>query len=143
MPRIECTVLYQIGAGYCQLNLKNECIGIFRQMLVDRRFEEFYVIQSASAIELIRVLIEKEMHLDKIETYIKKIIRPKIQGDGGEVEFESLSDDGTLTLIFRGECSKCLILNRCVDWIAEEVLKNTSKLVKIKAVRKKPYFWDN
>ena len=72
MPRIECTVLYQIGAGYCQLNLKNECIGIFRQMLVDRRFEEFYVIQSASAIELIRVLIEKEMHLDKIETYIKK-----------------------------------------------------------------------
>lgn len=72
VPRIECTVLYQIGAGYCQLNLKNECIGIFRQMLVDRRFEEFYVIQSASAIELIRVLIEKEMHLDKIETYIKK-----------------------------------------------------------------------
>ena len=57
VPRIECTVLYQIGAGYCQLNLKNECIGIFRQMLVDRRFEEFYVIQSASAIELIRVLI--------------------------------------------------------------------------------------
>ena len=67
----------------------------------------------------------------------------KIQGDGGEVEFESLSEDGTLTLIFRGECSKCLILNRCVDWIAEEVLKNTSKLVKIKAIRKKPYFWDN
>lgn len=72
VPRIECTVLYQIGAGYCQLNLKNECIGIFRQILVDRRFEEFYLIQSASAIELIRVLIEKEMHLDKIETYIKK-----------------------------------------------------------------------
>ena len=90
----------------------------------------------------IRTIINGIMGMD-IETYIKKIIRPKIQGDGGEVEFESLSDDGTLTLIFRGECSKCLILNRCVDWIAEEVLKNTSKLVKIKAVRKKPYFWDN
>ena len=94
------------------------------------------------SLQNIRTIINGIMGMD-IETYIKKIIRPKIQGDGGEVEFESLSEDGTLTLIFRGECSKCLILNRCVDWITEEVLKNTSKLVKIKAVRKKPYFWDN
>lgn len=94
------------------------------------------------SLQNIRTIINGIMGMD-IETYIKKIIRPKIQGDGGEVEFESLSDDGTLTLIFRGECSKCLILNRCVDWIAEEVLKNTGKLVKIKAVRKKPYFWDD
>lgn len=94
------------------------------------------------SLQNIRTIINGIMGMD-IETYIKKIIRPKIQGDGGEVEFESLSDDGTLTLIFRGECSKCLILNRCVDWITEEVLKNTNKLVKIKAVRKKPYFWDN
>lgn len=94
------------------------------------------------SLQNIRTIINGIMGMD-IETYIKKIIRPKIQGDSGEVEFESLSEDGTLTLIFRGECSKCLILNRCVDWIAEEVLKNTSKLVKIKAVRKKPYFWDN
>lgn len=94
------------------------------------------------SLQNIQTIINGIMGMD-IETYIKKIIRPKIQGDGGEVEFESLSDDGTLTLIFRGECSKCLILNRCVDWIAEEVLKNTGKLVKIKAVRKKPYFWDN
>lgn len=94
------------------------------------------------SLQNIRTIINGIMGMD-IETYIKKIIRPKIQGDGGEVEFESLSDDGTLTLIFRGECSKCLILNRCVDWIADEVLKNTSKIVKIKAVRKKPYFWDN
>lgn len=94
------------------------------------------------SLQNIRTIINGIMGMD-IETYIKKIIRPKIQGDGGEVEFESLSEDRTLTLIFRGECSKCLILNRCVDWIAEEVLKNTGKLVKIKAVRKKPYFWDN
>ena len=94
------------------------------------------------SLQNIRTIINGIMGMD-IETYIKKIIRPQIQGDGGEVEFESLSEDGTLTLIFRGECSKCLILNRCVDWIAEEVLKNTSKLVKIKAIRKKPYFWDN
>ena len=69
------------------------------------------------SLQNIRTIINGIMGMD-IETYIKKIIRPKIQGDGGEVEFESLSEDGTLTLIFRGECSKCLILNRCVDWIA-------------------------
>ena len=69
------------------------------------------------SLQNIRTIINGIMGMD-IETYIKKIIRPKIQGDGGEVEFESLSEDGTLTLIFRGECSKCLILNRCVDWRA-------------------------
>lgn len=112
------------------------------------KFKMYYSIRGIDSstcersLQNIRTIINGIMGMD-IETYIKKIIRPKIQGDGGEVEFESLSDDGTLTLIFRGECSKCLILNRCVDWIAEEVLKNTSKLVKIKAVRKKPYFWDN
>jgi Fe-S cluster biogenesis protein NfuA len=77
-----------------------------------------------------------------IETYIKKIIRPKIQGDGGEVEFESLSEDGTLTLIFRGECSKCLILHRCTSWIEEQIKKDLKKNVKVNAIRKKPYFQD-
>ena len=52
------------------------------------------------SLQNIRTIINGIMGMD-IETYIKKIIRPKIQGDGGEVEFESLSEDGTLTLIFR------------------------------------------
>ena len=51
------------------------------------------------SLQNIRTIINGIMGMD-IETYIKKIIRPKIQGDGGEVEFESLSEDGTLTLIF-------------------------------------------
>ncbi len=56
------------------------------------------------SLQNIRTIINGIMGMD-IETYIKKIIRPKIQGDGGEVEFDSLSEDGTLSLIFRGECS--------------------------------------
>ena len=70
------------------------------------------------SLQNIRTIINGIMGMD-IETYIKKIIRPKIQGDGGEVEFESLSEDGTLTLIFRGECSKCLILNLSLIHISE------------------------
>ncbi len=76
-----------------------------------------------------------------MEEYIETVIRPKIQGDGGEVRFAELHED-VLTLVFQGECSKCLILNRCTDWIAEQIQKDLGKQVTIKAVRKKPFFWD-
>lgn len=76
-----------------------------------------------------------------MEKYIASVIRPKIQGDGGEVSFSALRDD-VLTLVFQGECSKCLILDRCTDWIAQEIEKDLGKCVTVRAVRKKPYFWD-
>lgn len=76
-----------------------------------------------------------------MKEYIENTINPKIQGDGGWVEFSSF-DGETLELIFRGECSKCLILERCVAWIENEIKKDKGETVKIKAVRKKPYFWD-
>ena len=62
-----------------------------------------------------------------MKEYIENVLAPKLQGDGGWVEFVSY-ENKKLTLIFRGECSKCLILNRCVESTA---------------VRKKPFFWDN
>ena len=76
-----------------------------------------------------------------MEKYINEIIAPKLQGDGGWVEFVSF-DNGELTLIFRGECSKCLILYRCTEWIEQEIKIDLKKSVKIIAVRKKPYFQD-
>lgn len=77
----------------------------------------------------------------KLEEYIESVIRPKIQGDGGEVHFQGYSD-GKLTLVFQGECSKCLILDRCLRWIESEVQKDLGMAVTVCAVRKKPYFWD-
>ncbi len=76
-----------------------------------------------------------------MKDYISDVIRPKIQGDGGEVRL--LKQDGNeITLVFQGECSKCLILDRCVDWIKSEIKKDLNMDVKIITVRKKPYFWD-
>ncbi len=76
-----------------------------------------------------------------MKDYIADVIRPKIQGDGGEVRL--LKQDGNeITLVFQGECSKCLILDRCVDWIKSEIKKDLNMDVKIIPVRKKPYFWD-
>lgn len=79
--------------------------------------------------------------MSKIQNYVENVLQPKLQGDGGWVEFVSL-EDNTLNLIFRGECSKCLILNRCTAWIEEQIKKDLKMNVRVNAVRKKPYFQD-
>ncbi|MDE7415530.1 MAG: NifU family protein [Lachnospiraceae bacterium] len=77
-----------------------------------------------------------------MEDYICNKIAPRIRGDGGWVEFVSYKD-GQLTLIFRGECSKCIILDRCLDWICQEVKKDLKEDITIKPLCVKPFFWDN
>lgn len=79
--------------------------------------------------------------MDRVQKYIENVLQPKIQGDGGWIEFVSL-DGNELTVIFRGECSKCLILDRCVAWIKDEIKRDCKKTVNITAIRKKPYFQD-
>ncbi len=79
--------------------------------------------------------------MNKVKNYVETVLQPKLQGDGGWVEFASL-EDGELTLVFRGECSKCLILHRCTEWIEQQIKKDLGKTVKVCAVRKKPYFQD-
>ena len=74
-----------------------------------------------------------------MKEYIEQTLGPRIQGDGGWVEFVSLEGD-RLTLIFRGECSKCNILNRCTDWIEDRILQDLGQKVSVTALRKKPYF---
>lgn len=77
-----------------------------------------------------------------MENYISTVISPRVRGDGGWVEFVSY-EDRCLTLLFRGECSKCIILDRCLDWIRQEIRRDLKEDVTIKAIRKKPFFWDN
>ena len=74
-----------------------------------------------------------------VKDYIENVIQPKLQGDGGWVEYERESQD-EVTLVFRGECSKCLILNRCTDWIEEQIKADLKKDIKVNAIRKRPYF---
>lgn len=76
-----------------------------------------------------------------MEKYINNIIAPKLQGDGGWVELVSFEND-ELTLVFRGECSKWLILHRCTEWIEQEIKRDLKKTVKVNAIRKRPYFQD-
>lgn len=76
-----------------------------------------------------------------MENYINTIIKPKLQGDGGEIDFISY-EDGNLTVLLQGECSKCLIVERCLSWIESEVMRDMGESVKVIAQKKKPFFWD-
>ena len=76
-----------------------------------------------------------------VQYYVENILQPKLQGDGGWVEYVGLEGE-ILTLVFRGECSKCLILHRCAEWIEEQIKHDLKKTVKVNAIRKKPYFQD-
>ena len=77
----------------------------------------------------------------KIQEYVEKVLQPKLQGDGGWIEFVEYKND-ILTVIFRGECSKCLILHRCVAWIEDEIKRDLKLTVKLNPIRKRPYFQD-
>ena len=76
-----------------------------------------------------------------MKDYINTIIKPKLQGDGGEIDFVSY-ENGNLTVLLQGECSKCLIVERCLSWIESEVLRDMGETVKVIAQKKKPFFWD-
>lgn len=77
-----------------------------------------------------------------MKDYICSKVAPRIRGDGGWVEFVSY-EDGELALVFRGECSKCTILDRCLDWICQEVKRDLNEEITIKPLCVKPFFWDN
>ena len=55
-----------------------------------------------------------------MEKYINEYIRPRLQGDGGEITFVE-EKDGEVIVLLQGECSKCLILDRCLKWIEERI----------------------
>jgi len=76
-----------------------------------------------------------------MKSYLETVLLPRIQADGGWMEVDSLEGD-QLTLVFRGECSKCEVLDRCVDWIGGKIRQDLGENVQIHAVRKRPYFQD-
>ena len=76
-----------------------------------------------------------------MEQYINGYIRERLQGDGGKITFVK-QENGEVTVLLQGECSKCLILHRCTEWIEQEIKRDLKKTVKVNAIRKKPYFQD-
>ena len=76
-----------------------------------------------------------------MEEYINGYIRERLQGDGGEITFVNQTDN-EVTVLLQGECSKCLILDRCLSWIEDRIKEDLGLTVKVIGIRKKPYFQD-
>ena len=76
-----------------------------------------------------------------MEEYINGYIRERLQGDGGEITFVK-QDNNEVTVLLQGECSKCLILHRCLSWIEERIETDLGEKVRVIGIRKKPYFQD-
>jgi Fe-S cluster biogenesis protein NfuA len=76
-----------------------------------------------------------------MKEYINEYIRPRIQGDGGEITFVK-QEENVVTVLLQGECSKCLILDRCLKWIEERIAADKGENVTVVGIRKKPYFQD-
>ena len=76
-----------------------------------------------------------------MEEYINNYIRSRLQGDGGEITFVKQTGNEVIVLL-QGECSKCLILDRCLNWIEERIKVDLNEDVKVIGIRKKPYFQD-
>lgn len=76
-----------------------------------------------------------------MEKYINEYIRPRLQGDGGEITFVK-QEGSEITVLLQGECSKCLILDRCLAWIEQRIEADRNEKVKVIGIRKKPYFQD-
>ena len=76
-----------------------------------------------------------------VQEYIEQIIAPRLRADGGWADVLSVQD-GTVRLQLQGECSKCGIVPRCLDWAAAEIKRDLGEEVRIEYVRKKPFFWD-
>lgn len=85
--------------------------------------------------------ILKLLRGDTVEKYINEYIRPRLQGDGGEITYVG-RDGGEVTVLLQGECSKCLILDRCLAWIEERIEHDLGEKVRVVGIRKKPYFQD-
>lgn len=76
-----------------------------------------------------------------MENYINNVLRPKLQGDGGEITFLERNGD-EVTVVMQGECSKCHILDRCLLWAEQQIEKDLGEKVVLKGIRKRPYFQD-
>ena len=76
-----------------------------------------------------------------MEEYINGYIRERLQGDGGEITFVKQVNN-EVTVLLQGECSKCLILDRCLSWIESRIENDLGEKVRVVGIRKKPYFQD-
>jgi Fe-S cluster biogenesis protein NfuA len=59
---------------------------------------------------------------DQVKTALEEV-RPSLQADGGDVEFVSLADDGTVSVKLTGACGHCPMSQMTLKMGIENYLK--------------------
>lgn len=62
------------------------------------------------------------MDIEKVKEVIQKI-RPQLQMDGGDIEFVSAEDDGTVKVRLLGHCAGCMHAQQTLTYGVERALK--------------------
>ena len=62
------------------------------------------------------------MLVEKVKAALENV-RPSLQADGGDVEFVSLADDGTVSVKLTGACGKCPMAQMTLKMGIENYLK--------------------
>ena len=62
------------------------------------------------------------MFEEQVKTALNNV-RPSLQADGGDVEFVSLADDGTVSVKLTGACGGCPMAERTLKMGIETYLK--------------------
>ena len=78
---------------------------------------------------------------NKINEFINEFIRPRVQGDGGEIMFENLVGDD-LTLVLMGDCAVCNVGCDMAKWVGKALKNEFNKDFNIILKRKTRYFQD-
>ena len=76
------------------------------------------------------------MDEEKIKQVIDKI-RPQLQADGGDIEFISVDDDGTVKVRLLGHCAGCMHAQQTLTFGVERTIKQF--VPEVKAVVNVPY----
>jgi Fe-S cluster biogenesis protein NfuA len=69
------------------------------------------------------------MLAEKVQLALNNV-RPSLQNDGGDVEFVSVSDDGTVSLKLTGACGSCPMAQMTLKMGIENYLKKEVPEVK-------------
>jgi Fe-S cluster biogenesis protein NfuA len=77
---------------------------------------------------------------DAIREHLLKVMRPKIQADGGDFRIVNLSAS-SMDLCFTGQCANCPATEHLVPWIREELAQRFDLHYKINASFEVPYFF--
>ena len=75
----------------------------------------------------------------ELKEYFDSEIVPCIRADGGWLELVSTDGDRAVVKA-RGECTRCIALDRCLRWAESRILEELKREIHFTAVPE-PYLW--